>query len=319
MRKLNHGLTLIELLVSLAIGLVIALAAASAYLGTRGAAIATENSSRTNETGKLAMDYIGREIQLAGFYPAQSPTNTTTINTIGAFTNTKDPTKPSYNQGIFGCDGARFNATASTCPSAVANAPDSIVLNYFSSDVFETGTAAITGLMRDCNGTPATSDAANNIRNAAVPRLPLYISNRIGLDATVYTSANASISTFSLACAGNGGSGYQPIFEGIEDLVFRYGVYAGADSQSPERFYTAAEVGALPVSGDLTGWQRVTAVQVCMLVRSLDGSRLGAQGSTAITYDNCRGGTTTYTSASRIAFKRFVRIFAARNNLNSTN
>jgi type IV pilus assembly protein PilW len=312
----SKGVTLIELLVGLAIGLIIALAAASAYLGSRGSAVATENASRTNETGKLALDYIGREIQLAGFYPAQSPANTTATNFIGAFTNTKNTATVAYNQGIFGCDGAKFNVTGGvdTCPAAVANAPDSIVLNYFTSDTFGTGTVAITGLMRDCNGSLVTSDAANNARNATVPPLPLYISNRIGLDATTYAGVNGAISTFSLACSGNGGAGYQPIFEGIEDLVFRYGVHTGIDSQTPERFYTAAEVSALPDNG----WQRVTAVQVCIVVRSLENSRLGAKGATTLTYENCRGGSTTYPTTNKLSYKRFMRIFAARNNLNGT-
>ena len=72
-RVRQAGLTMVEMLVGLVIGLVIALAAATAYIGSRGAATATESISKVNETGKLALDYIGREIQMAGFYPANLP------------------------------------------------------------------------------------------------------------------------------------------------------------------------------------------------------------------------------------------------------
>jgi type IV pilus assembly protein PilW len=330
------GVTLIELMVSLAIGLIIALAAASAYLGTRGAAVATENVSRINETGKLALDFIGREIQTAGFFPADEPATlpdlTVISNVTGYFTNIKTGTPVAYNQGLFGCDGAQFKTTAGagkdTCPAAVANAPDSIVINYYTSDIFGSGSSAISGHMRDCNSNPVTGDADNHVnrdsslaaRNTLSPPLPLYVSNRIGLIATTYIAAsNITLSTNSLSCSGNGSTaGYQPIFEGIEDLVFRYGVYGGANSQSPQRYYTAAEVTALPLSGNLTGWQRVSAVQVCIVVRSLDSARLEQQGTGTLSYDNCRGSTTSYAATKRLLFKRFIRVFAARNSLNGT-
>ena len=331
------GLTLVELMVSLAIGLIIALAAASAYLGARGSAVATENISKINETAKLTLDFIGREIQTSGFFPAEQPKtifgpggDATYIATVaGEYTNIKAGAPVSYNQGLFGCDGAQFKTTAGagkdTCPSAVANEPDSIVLNYFTSDLFGTGAASNIGHMRDCNGSSILNDADNHIgrdvsqpaRNTQVPPLPLFISNRIGLNPTNYTTGNNQIlSTKSLACSGNGNtSGYQPIFEGIEDLVFRYGVTAGNGTESPQRYYTATEVSALPEVNQKTGWQRVSAVQICIVVRSLDNARLNEQGNATLYYENCRGGTTNYSAVQRTIFKRFERTVAVRNNL----
>jgi type IV pilus assembly protein PilW len=334
-----RGLTLIEMMVGLAIGLVIALAAASAYLGTRGAAVATENVSRINETGKLALDFIGTEIRLAGFFPADQPTTlvadmSASGFTAGFFTNIKSGQPVAYNQGFFGCDGAKFQSSTGagkdTCPAATTGAADSIVLNYFSSDIFGIGTAAITGLMKDCAGARLESDPDNHqdrdltktARNLLVPPLPMLVSNRIGLNATNYTAPSGqAFSTFSLSCNGNGNTQgtYQPIFEGIEDLVIRYGVYGGANSQSPERFYTAAEVTALPLNDSKTGWQRVSAVQVCIIVRSLENARLATQSGTgSSTFENCRGGTTAYPAGGSV-FKRFTRVFAAKNNLNLSN
>lgn len=347
-RQTVSGVTLIELMVGLAIGLIIALAAASAYLGTRGAAVATENVSRINETGKLALDFIGREIQLAGFFPADGPT-TVVIGAVitgyatdiaGKFTNIKLDQPAAYNHGFFGCDGARFRtalgAGRDTCPTAVADAPDSIVLNYFTGDNFGTGASAVVGLMKDCTGADLLSDPDNFIdRNTtglarndlavlpihapdAFAPLPLIVSNRLGLSATTYTAPSGqTFSTFSLACSGNGNTAgiYQPIFEGIEDLVIRYGVASIANSQSPERFYTAAEVSALPMNGSDTAWRRVTAVQVCIIVRSLENARLATQsGAGSSTFENCRNGTTAYPAGGSI-YKRFTRVFAAKNNL----
>jgi type IV pilus assembly protein PilW len=69
-RPRQWGVTLVELLVSMAIGLVVALASTMAYLAVRNTANATDAMSRMNEDGKLALDMLSREIQMAGFYPA---------------------------------------------------------------------------------------------------------------------------------------------------------------------------------------------------------------------------------------------------------
>ena len=62
----QKGVTLVELMVSLAIGLVIALAVTMAYVAVRGNATTTDAFSRVNEDGKLALDLIAREIQMSG-------------------------------------------------------------------------------------------------------------------------------------------------------------------------------------------------------------------------------------------------------------
>jgi type IV pilus assembly protein PilW len=317
------GLTLIELLVSLAITLVIALVAAAAYLGTRSTATAISNISSLNETGKLALDMVGRELQMAGYYPAILSTNIVNTASLGAFSNTKNTAKVAYNQGLFGCDGSVFNPTTATCSATLANAPDSIVINYFATPELDTTTFA-SGF--DCLRQAIANDPGN-AGQLAINR-PLYVSNRFGLSAaTTYNSAGSSglgrsVTTRSLTCNGNGKNPeddvYQPIFEGIEDLVFRYGVHAGIGSLSPERYYTAAEVTALPTVADKTGWQRVTAVRVCALTRTLENSRTQDKAGSLRTYADCRGNVNTYAVTDRSLFKRFERVFAIRNNLNGT-
>lgn len=312
----QQGLSLVELLVSLAISIVIALAAASAYLGTRSTATAMANISTINETGKLALDMIGRDLQMAGYYPAIIASSSTNTNMMGTFSNTKNAAYAAYNQGLFGCDGGQFNPTTGACPAVVANAPDSIVINYFAQVELD---ATTFGSGFDCLRQPVSNDTSN------VAGKPQYVSNRFGLVDTSYTAAGASpiartVNTKSLACNGNGKNPedtvYQPIFEGIEDLVFRYGANAGAGSQSPETYYTAAEVSALPTVNGTNGWQRVTSVHVCVLTRSLENTRTQDKPGTLRTYTDCRGNVKTYALDERALFKRFDRIFAIRNNLN---
>lgn len=317
-RYRQRGLTLIELLVSLVIGLVLALAAAAAYLGTRSAATASANMAMLNETGKLALDMIGRDLQMAGFYPMIMSTTSAASGNLGGFTNTKYSTAVAYNQGLFGCDGAVFNPTTRACGSTVATAPDSVVINYFTMPELDASTF---GSGFDCLRQSVDLDP-NNAAQIADGR-PRYVSNRFGLVATSYTAQGVggttrTVNTKSLGCNGNGKNPedtiYQPIFEGIEDMVIRYGV-AGTAGTSPETYHTAAEVTALPDVAGFTSWQRVTAIRVCLLTRTPENSRTQDKAGSLRSYANCRGANITYAATDRTIYKKYERVFAIRNNL----
>lgn len=66
----QKGLTLIEMMVAMAISLVIVIAAAYVYLGSRESQRAIDRSSNSQETGAFVLQMIGREVMNAGFYPA---------------------------------------------------------------------------------------------------------------------------------------------------------------------------------------------------------------------------------------------------------
>ena len=317
----QRGLTLVELMISLVISLVIGLAAATAYLGTRSTASAVSSVSLVNESAKLVIDTVGRELQMAGYYPAIMSNGASSTNLMGTFSNTKNPAIPAYDQGLFGCDGARYNPTTGACPTAVAGAPDSVVINYFGIPELDSTTTFSSGF--DCLRLPVDNDP-NNAAQIATGR-PRYISNRFGLATSNYTvqgpgTTDRAVSTLSLGCNGNGKSSedtiYQPMFEGLANMALRYGVNTGTGSLSPDQYYTATQVTALPIAGGKTGWQRVTAVNVCILMRTLENGRtVDAPGSDR-TYQDCRGNTVTYAATDRTVYKRFDRIFAIRNNLN---
>ena len=61
------GVGLVELMVGLVIGIVLSMAAAALYLGTRDMSRGSQAITDVNETGKIALEMIGREIQKAGF------------------------------------------------------------------------------------------------------------------------------------------------------------------------------------------------------------------------------------------------------------
>jgi type IV pilus assembly protein PilW len=65
-RRLQLGLTLIELMISIAIGLVVVGAVSYAYLGSKGAYRGNESLARIQEGGRFALDSMMRDIRRAG-------------------------------------------------------------------------------------------------------------------------------------------------------------------------------------------------------------------------------------------------------------
>jgi type IV pilus assembly protein PilW len=346
----QRGVTLIELMVTIAITLFLVAAAAYVYLNTRETQRAIERSSSNDETGEFALQLIGREIMKAGFYPATVTRISATeirpkltsfppVRLAQNAATTTDWTPPTttpagvYLSGLFGCDSAKFLPVTGACDTPVSGAADSIVINYFTSD--NMGSAQV-GDSFDCAGNSVNNDSSNtnrlNTTNTLAPPLqPLLVSNRFGLNATKTEIDKQVVNTLSLACNGNGANPktntYQPLVAGIEDLQFTYGVFAStADTTrlTPDNFYTASYVtnnlGSVTVDTGtgpilLPPWSRVVAVRVCIMTKSMGASpRIGDASGSARTYVDCNGVTVTPTDAN--LRKRFVQIFAVRNRLN---
>ncbi len=63
----QRGLTLVELMVSITIGLLIVGAVLYVYLGSRGAYRTSKSSSRVQEAGRFGLDAMMRDVRLTGF------------------------------------------------------------------------------------------------------------------------------------------------------------------------------------------------------------------------------------------------------------
>lgn len=350
----QRGTTLIELMVAVGITMFVVTAAGYVYLNTRETQGALERNSVSNESGAFALDLLGRDIMNAGYYPSNMPPIATYSPNMGRVqpypptagipAKTTDWTAPAaiYLAPIFGCEGSTFDPKTATCGATVAGAPDSIVLNYFTSDSLNfNGTS---GNRYDCTGAKIENDPSNAVRklntgsptaitqdNDKPPQQPVFGSNFYTLTATVLEIEKQTVNTRSISCGGNGNSyfgqnvaaPYVPLVAGVEDLQFTYGVYNTEMTRSPDRFYTASEVNGLAtvtIDGIALGpWARVVAVRACVLTRSLGGNTKIADKSGALrTYVDCRDQTVTQPANDLAVYKRQVQIFGLRNRLNQT-
>jgi len=83
----EHGLTIIELMVSVALSLVVLSALTFVYVSSRGAYRSNEALARVQENGRFAMDWLSREIRSAGFYGciSRGPPPTVIANNFTGF------------------------------------------------------------------------------------------------------------------------------------------------------------------------------------------------------------------------------------------
>ena len=352
-RSSQYGLTLVELMVALAISLVLVLAAVYVFVATRQSDRAVERDGDARETGMFVLQMLGREIAQAGFYPASQPplighvSQTGMIDGYPPYENTPRLATDWMNQaagwppvayltGIYGCDGAQFDPVTSTCGSASTGAPDTIIINYFTNDSMD----STVGTRRDCLGQDAANHTSNATRKlntggnpplvphttlnpALPPQSPLFVSNRYTLTNIKLSVDQGDVNSKSLACSGSGndGGGYQPIVAGVADLKFSYGVYESDQTYAPAGFHTATEVGALaPVTINgvsLSGWQRVSAVRVCILTQTLGGgTRLGDKAGAERTYIDCAGNEQQQPAGAFM--RRYTQVFGVRNALRQT-
>jgi type IV pilus assembly protein PilW len=117
----QRGLTLVELMIAMTLGLLILLAVSSIYIGSRQTFRMQEDNARLQETGRYALEVLGRSIRQAGFWNMS-------INPVATAT--------------------AFVGTPITGANGAAGAPDTVTVQY-------------DGLLgdRDCEGTVLAANA----------------------------------------------------------------------------------------------------------------------------------------------------------------
>lgn len=286
------GFSLIELMVSLTIGLVIAIAAMSAYLGAAGSSKMSEAQSRMNEDAQAALAVLAQQIRMAGNNPIQpnraaafskNPVYDSTFvgGSVTSYgTSTFTTTYTLSNFLIRGCDG-KFNSIntatgsldtldATTCGNGTSTAPDSLAISY-EADLFNTIKPATSPIKpTDCLGNKLT-DISVTFPSGTVTTPTFYVA-----DNRFYIGTSTTILSPSLYCKGNGGAGTtQPLVENIEDMQLSYGTVsttATSTTATIAGYLTAAEVVALAptatTAGYATAWGKVMSVRICIVVRS---------------------------------------------------
>ena len=287
------GISIVELMIAMVLGLLVLAGLASLFAGSSAARAEMERSSRQIESGRFAMELIGEDLRMAGFY---GEFNVATLAVPGAL-----PDPCSHNiadwqtampVSIQGYDnGAGFpalclpsnvrpgtdmlvvrraatcEASTTNCEPLVGNAPYIQVSKCSDSTPPENvATPFVLGLQGSAPFSLRLRDCASRAGLRRYHVRIYYISDDNGDGAAVPTLKR--LETNGLAWTES------PLVEGIEELNIEYGVDWDGDGNpndyttDPTNF-TAAGCASCDAPNN---WFNVVTARVNLLARSIDAS-----------------------------------------------
>lgn len=311
-----RGFSLIELMVSIALGLMILTALFIIFVGNIRARGEIEKASQQIENGRYAIQLLTEDLRLAGFYAEFDPSAlaspaalpdvcSTAVNTlqtsfmlhVQGYNNSADT--PGCVQDRKADTDIVVVRRASTCPAGTAGCQVVAGASHFQSSLCSNPSELENPVYLDHHFkiSDATADLTLRKRDCTTAA-PFY-----RYRTHVYYVANNNesgdgIPTLKRAELGAAGFTIVPLVEGIENLQIEYGLDKTTIDGAPDS-YTAA-----PAS--VEEWRSVVTVKLGVLARNTEKT----QGyTTAKTYTLLSNAATTYADGyKRHAFQSTVRL-----------
>lgn len=282
------GLSLVEMMVSITIGLLVLAGVITVFANTSAARNEVERTSRQIENGRYASELLTEDLRLAGFYGELNAGSVTAPGALPA-----DPcslTATDWNSWIpvhlQAYDNAGFASANCALTNYKANT-DVLVVRRARACVAGTGgcDAAVNGrpyVQVSLCSTQVTAQVLGLQGTATFDRLLKNCTTAAGLReyyVRIYfvstdNGAGANVPTLKrLELTGNGWSTV-PLVEGIEEFQLEYGLDNDGDGApdeyvaNPSDHPTGACTGACPV----TNWMNVMTVRFHLLARNLETS-----------------------------------------------
>lgn len=258
----QYGLTIVELMVALTLGLLVALAATALLVSSKTSYIAQDEGVRVQETGRYAIEAVTRAVRQAGYENWDSDAAALTGD-------------PAMSANIAGLDARSLQESTAGIDAPLAtsvNGSDVLAIRFAGAGNGANGD----GSMLNCAG-------------FGVPE-PVEIENDRGWS-IFYVAADRSGEP-ELRCKYRGKTSWntEAIARGIESFQVLYGVDTDADGL-PDRFLKASAIDELDNALVLDGfnavarardknrrthWKKVMIVKVALLVRGAENARTGA-------------------------------------------
>jgi len=227
-KKALSGLSLLELLIAMVIGIFLLAGIASSYISSKKTSIKRDQYSLLEDNGRIAIETLTKVIQHTG-YSARDKSLRPFITTSSdvASVACSDGSQSVVNTGLF--------TSNRIVKDGSSGASDSIGTIFYGDN----------NLFKDCVGRElpvACRTTPSKVYNS------FYVSNG------------------NLECVGSRASKAYVIAEGVENIQFLYGVDTNND-ELVDRFLNATNL-ALAAAGNPAIWNSVISVQVAVLVRS---------------------------------------------------
>lgn len=267
----QQGVTLIELMVGIAIGLLVVAVAMGALMASRGISGTVSEATNMQQQAAYAFRVIGQQIRQAGSIElnlnpsiALTPASGANAAMSPVAFDAPDPT------------GARPPFVRASSTLTGGTAPLSFTVGY-QNYTEATVAASNTSLLRDCLVQNPALSAGGSL--AATP----VLTSKFERDATKN----------ELVCTGAGGGGKQALIGNVTDMQVRY------VEQAPG----TATLKYLPASPLPSNWNYIYAIEVCL---ELTGTE--PVSTPGATYKNCSGADTSYGDRLKMVFRNVYQI-----------
>lgn len=272
------GITLVELLVSMTLGLLIVLAAVAAVVVSRQGFATVDAASQLRDNARFAAEILQRVAVQSGYQDvsfalaaAPTPSAATTVTpAISGFNNALLPSALGGDP-LAGLSSDNRSAAAGGCANATdpacVNGSDVLVVQYQSGESV-TGSGLSDGSMVNCVGQPETS--APTTQGARIVSI-FHVAKSAGGEPTLMCTTKDA----------GGAWTSQPVVLGVESFQVLYGVdgvtpnAAPTETQDsiPDRFLRADQI-VVPGNSAATdaNWRRVRSLRVGLLVRAQQGT-----------------------------------------------
>lgn len=337
-RARQRGLSLIELIIAMALGLVITAGLAYTFLAGRQSYRMQDNLSRIQENARAALDTMAQDLRMAGFIGcaglgASSPYVTPAVRAqtppvasftlANAMTGFESGTGWNNTTGITQVAGSdvltlqRASGNGAYLSSAMASSSGSIAIGD-NPDGFATNHVL---MISDCgsadlfraSGVADTSPGAT-INHASSHNTSNSLSKAYGVNARVMgyqsstyfigTSAAGAPTLYRVPWSGNAMGTPEELAEYVEDMQMTYGVDTDADGTVNQ--YQAANA--------VTDWSLVKTVRIRMLVGSPE-DRVTDTTSTHATLRDADNDAVADTATDRRLHRAFAMTVSLRNRL----
>lgn len=297
-RATQRGQTLLELMISITIGLVVIGAVFVVYLATTATSRQSSAISRMSEDAAITMAILGNNIRMAGYSPPRAlfTPGSALVNGVKEVNPDRHFTGVAMRGCDFGFSSAENVAFDSiTCKTSSNPGPAAFVVRY---EGDEFNTIAVSGNPSDCLTSGITANTASNFDGSSYK----LVESRFSI------ANSTSNGTPELYCSGSGGASpfsRQPLMQYVENMVVTYGIADDSTSGNVTRYVTQTQLDA--ISGTTaTRWSRVINAKVCIVMRSDTADQNGGGN-----YIDCAGNSIA--SANGYIRRAFTSVFALRN------
>jgi len=258
------GLSLVELMVGMTLGLIVILGLTILFSNTNRTRTEMEKSGRLIENGRYALDLLSSHVKHAGFFDGY----------VGNQSVVPDPCSPGISDPgwtpvvVFDNAGATtpVDATLPTCLTGQLSGTDAITLRSVSSESWAVDTLPATGNTFYFQARKCVSDAAPFVLTQTVGELNLRDATCLGNPANILPARRYFRDTFFIGTFNNiptlmklelGSATPVPLVEGIENMQIVYDA-ATATVQISLLVRSTERSASLPVKSYVVGNETVT-------------------------------------------------------------